>query len=219
MLLNLCICIYPLLWKREDKRSVSVGGSVSTTFSQTEGRMNSMAAVVFFFFFIDVIFNCLQQRTGELNSKYIFYHVTRQKIRAARGNCKVKRSRWTTLKKKKKIFKEAGIQSNLSVVFRNWETQKLFQPPVVCCRLRRYTHYATAGLYTTHRGFNVPAEQIKINFYSTSPGHLIWFDFIQTQFCFLLTRICCFWVFAVQMKDGRVDTAVLILRYSQRLIW
>ena len=106
MLLNLCICIYPLLWKREDKRSISVGGSVSTTFSQTEGRMNSMAAVFFLFFFIDVIFNCLQQRTGELNSKYIFYHVTRQKIRAARGNCKVKRSRWTTLKKNKRFSRK-----------------------------------------------------------------------------------------------------------------
>ena len=177
--------------KRGQKIRISRGLSVNDF--QPDWRSDELhgcCVFFFFFFFIDVIFNCLQQRTGELNSKYIFYQVTRQKIRAARGNCKVKRSRWTTLKKKKKIFKEAGIQSNLSVVFRNWETQKLFQPPVVCCRLRRYTHYATDCIQPTVVSMS-PKSRLK----STSTQHHqdIWFGSTLYKHSFVF----CWRVFAV----------------------
>lgn len=86
---------------------------------------------------------------------------------------KVKRWRWT------KCF-----QGSRHTIKPLCGLQNLFQPPVERYRLRQYTYYAAAGLYTTHRGLNFPEEQIKINFYSTSPEHLMWFDFIWTQLCF-----------------------------------
>lgn len=91
---------------------------------------------------------------------------------------KVKCSRWPTFQN---VSKEAGIQSNLSVVFRICSSHLLSAADWGGTRTTLQQDYIQPTVVWIS-----PEEQIKINFYSTSPEHLIWFNFISTQWWFLL---------------------------------
>lgn len=90
------------------------------TFSRTEGRMNAMTSVFcggfFFFALTSYLIVCGKvQKNYTTNTFSTRLPDKRSGPQEETALNKVKRWRWTTFKN---VFKEAGIQSNLSVVFR-----------------------------------------------------------------------------------------------------